>query len=105
MATHDSVWRAGYERTPNPPLARDLTTDVCVVGAGIAGLSTAVEAALAGLKVVVLDAAEVGAGETSATSAHLTNVFDAGFTYIERHAGLDATRIAANAHMAAIARI
>ena len=105
MATHDSVWRAGYERTPNAPLGRDLTTDVCVVGAGIAGLSTAVEAALAGLKVVVLDASEVGAGETSATSAHLTNVFDAGFTYIERHAGLDATRIAANAHMAAITRI
>ena len=105
MATQGSVWLEGYERTPNAPLARDLTADVCVVGAGIAGLSTALEAALAGLKVAVLEATEVGAGETRATSAHLTNMFDAGFTTVERHAGLDATRLAANAHMAAIERI
>ncbi|MEX2270975.1 MAG: FAD-dependent oxidoreductase [Vicinamibacterales bacterium] len=105
MATHDSVWRDGYERTPNPPLKRDLTADVCVVGAGIAGLSAAVEAALAGLSVVVLEATAVGAGETSMTSAHLTNVFDTGLTYVERHAGLESTRLAANAHMAAIERI
>lgn len=105
MATHSSVWRKGYDRAPRPRLTGDLTTDVCVVGAGIAGMSAAVEAALAGFRVVVLEAASVGAGETSATSAHLTNVFDAGFTYVERHAGLESTRLAANAHMAAIDRI
>jgi len=105
MASHSSVWREGHDRTPNPALSSDVTTDVCVIGAGIAGMSTAAEAALAGLRVVVLDAASVGAGETSATSAHLTNVFDTGFTYVERHAGLESTRLAANAHMAAIGRI
>lgn len=105
MATHSSPWHDGFDRAPRPRLTGDLTTDVCVVGAGIAGLSAAVEAALAGFRVVVLDAASVGAGETSATSAHLTNVFDTGFSYVERHAGLDATRLAANAHMAAIDRI
>ena len=105
MALHQSPWHRGHDRAPGAPLTRDLTTDVCVVGAGIAGLSVAAEAALAGLKVAVLDATSVGAGETSATSAHLTNVFDAGFTCIERHAGADATRLAANAHMAAIERI
>lgn len=105
MAARTSPWRDGHDRTPNAPLTADVTTDVCVVGAGIAGLSAAVEAALAGLRVVVLEATAVGAGETSATSAHLTNVFDAGFSYVERHSGLDATRLAANAHMAAIGRI
>src|SRR5688500_16263524 len=105
MALNQSPWHAGHDRAPNAPLTRDLTTDVCVVGAGIAGLSVAAEAALAGLKVVVLEATAVGAGETSMTSAHLTYVFDAGFTYIERHAGADATRLAANAHMTAIERI
>ena len=99
------MWRDGFDRAPNPPLTSDLTTDLCVIGAGIAGLSAAVEAALTGLRVVVLDAASVGAGETSMTSAHLTNVFDAGFTYVERHSGIDAARLAANAHMAAIGRI
>jgi len=105
MATHKSVWREGHEREANAPLTGSLTTDVCVVGAGIAGLSSAVEAALAGLRVVVLEAASAGSGETSVTSAHLTNVFDAGFSYVKQHSSLDATRLAANAHMAAIARI
>jgi glycine/D-amino acid oxidase-like deaminating enzyme/nitrite reductase/ring-hydroxylating ferredoxin subunit len=100
-----SVWRAGYDREATPPLPTDLTADLCVVGAGIAGLSIGAEAALAGLKVVVLEADEAGGGETSYTSAHLTNVFDAGFATIERHAGTDTTRLAANAHMAAIGRI
>lgn len=99
------VWQAGYKRTVTTSLKRDLATDVCVVGAGIAGLSIGVEAALAGLKVVVLDAGEAGGGETGYTTAHLTNVFDAGFAAIERHAGIDGTRLAANAHMAAIGRI
>ena len=105
MASRTPVWRDGHDRAPNAPLTADLTADLCVIGAGIAGLSAAVEAALAGVRVVVLDAASAGAGETSMTSAHLTNVFDTGFTYVERHAGLDATRVAANAHMAAITRI
>lgn len=105
MAKSGSVWRSGFAHTPAPPLTRDISTDLCVVGAGIAGLSTAVEAALAGLKVVVLEAAEVAAGETSMTSAHLTNVFDAGFTYVERHNGEEGVRIAAAGHMAAIGRV
>ena len=105
MDTHTSVWRDVSERTPHPSLTGDLTTDVCVIGAGIAGLSAAVEAALANLRVVVLEATSVGAGETSATSAHLTNVFDAGFRYVERHSSLQATRLAANGHMAAITRV
>lgn len=105
MATHSSVWRSGFAHSAASPLTRDISTDLCVVGAGIAGLSTAVEAALAGLKVVVLEAAEAGAGETSMTSAHLTNVFDAGFTYVERHNGEEGVRIAAAGHMAAIDRV
>ena len=105
MAKQQSVWRDGFDRAPNPSLAGNLTTDVCVIGAGIAGLSAAVECALAGLRVVVLESTAVGAGETSATSAHLTNVFDTGFTYVERHSGLDKARLAAHAHMAAIERV
>jgi glycine/D-amino acid oxidase-like deaminating enzyme/nitrite reductase/ring-hydroxylating ferredoxin subunit len=105
MATHTSIWRDTAERAPHHSLAGDLTTDVCVIGAGIAGLSAAVEAALSNFRVVVLEAASVGAGETSATSAHLTNVFDAGFRYVERHSSLETTRLAANGHMAAITRV
>src|ERR687887_578894 len=34
-----SIWMGTFEVPDLPPLARDLTTDVCVIGAGIAGLS------------------------------------------------------------------
>ena len=98
-------WHSGYTRTGSPPLTRDVTTDVCVVGAGIAGLSIGLEAARAGLKVVVLDAGEAGGGETGSTTAHLTNIFDVGLAAVEHHAGTDGARLAANGHMAAIGRI
>jgi len=50
---------------PAPPtttLARDIEADIAIVGAGYTGLSAALEAAGAGARVVVLEAAEIGAG-------------------------------------------
>ncbi|MES2740657.1 MAG: FAD-binding oxidoreductase [Pseudomonadota bacterium] len=51
-------------RRPMPTLALDgqITADVCVVGAGLAGLSAALELRARGLSVVVLEAQTVGAG-------------------------------------------
>src|SRR3954454_9358344 len=49
--------------TPSP--AQSLTTDVVVVGAGAGGLSTAVTAAHHGLRVVVLERADVCGGATA----------------------------------------
>jgi gamma-glutamylputrescine oxidase len=47
-----------------PPLAADLDVDVCVVGAGLAGLTTAREIARGGWSVAVLEAGRI-AGEAS----------------------------------------
>ncbi|HKB52718.1 MAG TPA: FAD-binding oxidoreductase [Ramlibacter sp.] len=49
-------------RPPEPPLATRATADVCVVGAGYAGLSAAIELAERGFSVVVLEAQRVGWG-------------------------------------------
>jgi glycine/D-amino acid oxidase-like deaminating enzyme/nitrite reductase/ring-hydroxylating ferredoxin subunit len=53
-----------------PMLAGDLNADVCVIGAGIAGLTTAYLLSLEGRQVVLIDALGVGAGETGRTTAH-----------------------------------
>lgn len=45
-----------------PALAGALRADVCILGAGIAGLSTAIELAQAGLSVIVLEAKRVAWG-------------------------------------------
>lgn len=47
---------------PLPPLAGEARADVCVVGAGYTGLGAALELAQRGVKVMVLEAAEVGSG-------------------------------------------
>jgi glycine/D-amino acid oxidase-like deaminating enzyme len=56
-----------WERTappapPTQPLAGDVTADVVVIGGGYTGLSTALHAARDGMKVVVLEAVEIGFG-------------------------------------------
>jgi glycine/D-amino acid oxidase-like deaminating enzyme/nitrite reductase/ring-hydroxylating ferredoxin subunit len=88
-----------------PLLDADASADVVVVGAGIAGLSTAAHLAEAGMRVVVLDRTGVGAGETGRTTAHLTVVLDARFVRLERLHGAEGARLVAASHGAAIADI
>ncbi|PYS75683.1 MAG: FAD-dependent oxidoreductase, partial [Acidobacteria bacterium] len=50
-----SVWMATAETPSEPVLAEDERADVCVVGAGIAGMTTAYLLAREGKSVVVID--------------------------------------------------
>ena len=45
----DNCWNQGDQSTEHATLSRDLETDVCIVGAGIAGLTTAYRLAVAGM--------------------------------------------------------
>ncbi|MBI4503631.1 MAG: FAD-dependent oxidoreductase [Gemmatimonadetes bacterium] len=86
-------------------LDRDLTVDVCIVGAGIAGLSTAYALCREGKSVAVLDDGPVAGGMTTVTTAHLTNAIDDRYLRIEEFHGRDASRVMAASHTAAIDRI
>lgn len=44
----DNCWQQSNQRIQHPALSQNLETDVCVVGAGIAGLTTAYRLAAAG---------------------------------------------------------
>ncbi|MDP2315431.1 MAG: FAD-dependent oxidoreductase [Pseudomonadota bacterium] len=87
------------------PLRQDLRADVCVVGAGVAGLTTAYLLAREGRTVVVLDHGRIAGGETHHTTAHLSNAMDDGFVRLERVHRRAGVRLAVESHGAAIARI
>ena len=84
------------------PLDADARADVCVVGAGIAGLTTAYMLAVEGRDVIVLDDGPVAGGETGRTTAHLTNALDDRYYELERLHGERGARLAAESHTAAV---
>ena len=100
-----SYWMDTAPTAERPPLQGDARADVCVVGAGIAGLSVAYELAREGKDVLVVEARQPGAGETGRTTAHLANAMDDRFQELEKLVGEDGSRGAADSHGAAIARI
>src|ERR671928_433271 len=101
-----SVWMAtSDEPGGSGPLAADAGADVCVVGAGIAGLTTAYLLAREGREVVVLEDGAVAGGETGRTTAHLTNALDDRYYELERLHGGRGARLAAESHTAAIERV
>lgn len=100
-----SIWMDTATVPVRPPLDSDLRCDVCIVGAGIAGLSVAYTLAGAGKRVVVLDDGAIGSGETGRTTAHITAALDDHYTTIEDMHGPVAAQLAAGSHQAAIQRI
>jgi glycine/D-amino acid oxidase-like deaminating enzyme/nitrite reductase/ring-hydroxylating ferredoxin subunit len=84
------------------PLDADVHVQACVVGAGIAGLTTAYLLARAGRTVALLDDGPVGDGMTRMTSGHLTNMMDDRYFEVERLHGREGARLAAESHTAAI---
>lgn len=87
------------------PLEGDRVADVCVIGAGIAGLTTALELQRSGQRVIVLDDGPVAGGETERTTAHLSAVLGERYYELERLHGEGGARVAAASHTAAIAWI
>jgi glycine/D-amino acid oxidase-like deaminating enzyme/nitrite reductase/ring-hydroxylating ferredoxin subunit len=101
-----SVWMATAAKpTSQLALSQDMHCDVCIVGAGIAGMSIAYMLTRAGKSVIVLDDGPIGGGETSRTTAHLTNAIDDRYFEIERLHGEKNSRLAAASHTQAIAHI
>ena len=84
------------------PLQQNLTTDVLVVGGGIAGLTTAYCLAKEGQKVVLVEDGFLGSGESGRTTAQITCALDNLYMDIEKMFDEKTAQLAANSHMAAI---
>ncbi len=101
-----SYWMASETVRMFPQITRDINlVDVCVVGAGITGLTTAFLLLREGKSVVVIDDGPIAGGETERTTAHITNVIDDRFCEIERIHGAFNTKLAAHSQTAAVNQI
>src|SRR5215469_6453069 len=96
------VWAESARGPSYPALRADVSADVCVIGAGIAGLSTAYLVAQAGKSVVVLEDGKIGSGETGRTTAHLSTALDDRYYELERLHGRELARLEAESHSVAI---
>ena len=75
------------QTTDYPPLEESVECDVCVIGAGYTGLSSALFLAEAGYSVTVLEAAKVGFGASGRNGGQLVNSYSRDVDVIEERYG------------------
>ncbi len=95
-------WTHAIELPSYPPPDANDSADVIVVGAGIAGVTTAYMLATEGKRVLLLDEGPVGQGQTERTSAHLSSIIDDHFADLEKLHGVETARLAYQSHCTAI---
>ena len=100
-----SLWRAEQQPEHFSPLTQDASCDLVVVGSGIAGLSSAYEAARCGARVIVIDRREITDGMTARTTAHLVSEIDDRYYELIANLGEEAARLYHESQVAAISRI
>lgn len=69
----ESIWTKTYDRKKNSPLESDIDAEAAVIGGGMAGILTAWRLQKAGICTVVLEADQIGGGQTKNTTAKITS--------------------------------
>lgn len=93
QAYGDSFYAATMNETPaRPPLSLDLDVDVCVIGGGLAGLTTAREIARRGWSVVLLEAERVAGAASGRNTGFVLPGFGADADKIVDRVGFERAR-------------
>ena len=90
--THTPYPESYYAASANPVPARpelqgDVEVDVCIIGAGYTGLSTAISLLENGFKVAIVEAAKVGFGASGRNGGQIVNSYSRDIDVIERTVG------------------
>ena len=95
-----SYYAASAHAQPvRPSLVGDLSFDICVVGAGFSGLSTALHLAEKGYQVAVVEGARIGWGASGRNGGQVVNGLNASLQTIQRRYGEDTANFVANVVM------
>ena len=100
-----SIWFDGQNMPTCIPLDQDFRTDVCIIGGGIAGLTTAYLLMKEGKKVCVLESNELASGQSGRTTAQFSNALDDRLFNIESYHGEEGLRLAIQSHSEAIRKV
>ncbi len=80
----NSLWLSENLNNKNfEPLENDISTDVCIIGAGIFGLTCGYYLSKAGLKVAIIDKSEISRKTTGHTTAKITSQHGLIYTYLK----------------------
>jgi len=91
---YPSSWYAASTRLlpPFAPLQGEIKTDVCIIGGGYTGLSTALHLRKKGFDVVVLEAERIGWGASGRNGGHVGTGQRADQASIEKWVGMEAAQ-------------
>ena len=102
----DSYYAASVGPLPLwPPLSGDRSYDVCVIGGGLTGVSTALSLAEAGFDTVLLEARRIGWGASGRNGGQAQTGFGGEIDELEALVGQDATRALWDISVAGLALI
>ena len=97
-----SWWIDSSEPLEFETLDKNISTDVLIIGGGIAGLTTAYLLSQKNIPIVLVEDGFIGSGESGRTTAHITHGLDDRYFNIEKLYGEEGSRMAAESHTAAI---
>src|SRR5688572_24657612 len=103
--TNPSLWVGTSPETAYPHQAGDITVDVAVIGAGIAGLHTALFLQQGGARVALIEAGRVASGVTGYTTAKVSALHGLTYARISESFGRERAAMYAEANQTAIERM
>lgn len=100
-----SYWVSTTTETAFTPLGGTPEVDLAVIGAGITGLTTALLAHEAGLRVAVVEAGRIASGVTGYTTAKITSLHGLKYAELDERFDAETARIYAEANQAGLALV
>lgn len=98
----ESIWSQSCQIPGREPLSGNVEAEVAVIGGGMAGMLTAFALQKAGRSVVVLEANQIGSGQTRNTTAKITSQHGMIYQTLIQTIGMEGARQYAQANQQAV---